>query len=381
MGFLSYLSQNEWSNFRLENMMLRYSSFVPRLYNFCISLGFEPGKIMPSRAFCSDENQGFPIILITKHFGTFPFNHGRVGGIVATDRHGPYAEHGKDLVIIQASHVGYDPDTRQFGEYRRMQTDANENTRSCGKIASVIDWYEKGYRFAQANIHLGMKDQTAVITIDNHLLNLNRTEGLFLKLNRMIKSDENGDITPVESFSTAKSFIASDKLIKIVKRELWPSDSTETIGTRLQPDLFEYKRDIEFDTEGHNHIELNLIRSMPTIVTHPSPMLLAAQISTQVEFDRTFRTLVKEKSYRGKNVLYISGLNIDISPQAGQLFPLTKYVPWAALIKNKDGTHRTMEQRELMDTLLTQDANNPAKINLEDAINKMEKIKEIKIIM
>ena len=69
-------------DFKLENSMFRYSSFVPRLYNYCKSLGFETGKIMPSRAFCSDENQGYPIILIAKHFGTFPFNHGQVGGVV-----------------------------------------------------------------------------------------------------------------------------------------------------------------------------------------------------------------------------------------------------------------------------------------------------------
>ena len=75
---------------------------------------------MPSRAFCSDENQGYPIILIAKHFGSFPFNHGRVEGIVATDRHGPHAHHGKDVVIIQVSHVGYEPATEQFGMYRRV---------------------------------------------------------------------------------------------------------------------------------------------------------------------------------------------------------------------------------------------------------------------
>jgi hypothetical protein len=69
---------------------------------------------MPSRAFCSDESQGVPIILITRHFGTFPFNHGQVGGVIATDRHGPHAEHGKDMVVIQVSHVGYDPETKTF---------------------------------------------------------------------------------------------------------------------------------------------------------------------------------------------------------------------------------------------------------------------------
>ena len=94
--------------FEINGMRMPYDLFMPRVYNWCLSLGFEAGKIMPSRAFCSDESQGYPIIMMAKHFGTFPFNHGLVGGIVATDRHGPHAEHGKDLVIIHASHVGYD---------------------------------------------------------------------------------------------------------------------------------------------------------------------------------------------------------------------------------------------------------------------------------
>ncbi len=96
-------------DFHVEGMMMRYSVFMPRLYNLCKSPGFEPGKILPSRAFCSDESRGYPIGLIAKHFETFPLNHGQVGGIVATDRHGPHAPHGKDLVMLEASHVSYDP--------------------------------------------------------------------------------------------------------------------------------------------------------------------------------------------------------------------------------------------------------------------------------
>ena len=82
------------ADFHVTDHMMRYSQFVPRLYNLCKSLGFEAGRIMPSRAFCSDESQGYPIILIAKHFGTFPFNHGMVGGIVATDRRGSGGQHG-----------------------------------------------------------------------------------------------------------------------------------------------------------------------------------------------------------------------------------------------------------------------------------------------
>ena len=107
-------------DFHIEGVIFRYSRFMPKLYNWCKSLAFEAGKIVPSRAFCSDKSQGYPIILIAKHFGVFPFNHGRVGGIVSTGRHGTHAAHGKDMLIIQASHVGYDPQTGTFGTYRRL---------------------------------------------------------------------------------------------------------------------------------------------------------------------------------------------------------------------------------------------------------------------
>ena len=47
-------------DFKISDRMMRFSVFVPRLYNLCRSYGFEKGRIMPSRAFCSDENQVFP---------------------------------------------------------------------------------------------------------------------------------------------------------------------------------------------------------------------------------------------------------------------------------------------------------------------------------
>ncbi|MFM0278203.1 hypothetical protein P0D75_09305 [Paraburkholderia sediminicola] len=60
-------------NMRLGGMAIRYSQFVPKLYNYCLSLGFERSRMMPSRAFCSDESRGYPVILLTRHFGTVPF--------------------------------------------------------------------------------------------------------------------------------------------------------------------------------------------------------------------------------------------------------------------------------------------------------------------
>ncbi len=327
--------QSVVGDFRIADMM-RYSVFVPRLYNLCKSLGFEAGNIMPSRAFCSDENQGYPIILITKHFGTFPFNHGIVGGIVATDRHGPHAHHGKDLVIIQASHVGYDPDTRTFGTYRRIQTEDDASTVTCGKVGAVIEWYQGEYCFAQDNIYLSRQGDECLITIDNQLLNEGREEGLFLNLDCMVKCD-NGNPVPVRMHSTSRSYRACSSFTETLPAEAWPDKGRSKIGHYLGPELFSFRRIVEGDVEGHSHLEQNLVNPMPWIVTSAEPMLVAAQVNTQVEFDRTFRTVVREKEYQNKKVLFISCINIDISPREGQLFPLTKCVPWAACLQDGDG--------------------------------------------
>ncbi|MCK5192885.1 MAG: hypothetical protein KAQ71_03685, partial [Desulfobulbaceae bacterium] len=109
----------------------------------------------------------------------FPFNHGRVGGIVATDRHFSHAHHGKDMVIIQASHVGYNPETKTFGSYCRLQTPDNKKTTTCAKIGDVIKSYQDEYQFAQNNIYLGREGDVRTITIDNHLLDERRTKVCF----------------------------------------------------------------------------------------------------------------------------------------------------------------------------------------------------------
>jgi len=364
-------------DFRIEDMM-RYSRFVPQLYNLCKSLGFEAGNIMPSRAFCSDENQGYPIILIAKHFGTFPFNHGIVGGIVATDRHGPHAHHGKDLVIIQASHVGYDPDTRIFGSYRRIQTAGDDSTVTCGKIGAVIEWYQGEYRFAQDNIYLSRQGDDYLINIDNQLLNDSREEGLFLNLDAMVECD-NGNPVPVQMLSTSHSYRACSGFTNALPVQAWPDNDRLRIGGYLGPELFSFRRNIAGEFEGRGQLEQHLINPMPWIVTSAEPMLVAAQVNTQAEFDRTFRTIVREREYQNKRVLFISCINIDISPREGQLFPLTKCVPWAAYIQGVDGEHRTLEQAEIIAQLEQQSTENPDQIDLEDAIREMAKAKEIRI--
>lgn len=363
------MSKSNFHNFHIDNVVMRYSEFAPRLFNYCLSLGMKANCIMPSRAFCSDENQGYPIILLAKHFGIFPFDHGRVGGIVAADRHGPHAHHGKDVVLVQASHVGFDADTNEFGIYRRLQTQDHKFSSNCGAICGVLDWYQAEHSYACKQISLDYINNEKVIIIDNQLLRQDREEGVFLNIDQMVSSNK-----IINEYSTSKAFSASNSLIKRIS-DNWPS-TRAAIGGYLYPDLFYFKRetDIKF---ASGLINRNLIAAMPEIIVSKHAALSAAKVNAQFEFDRTFRSIVKEKAYRGKKVVFISGIHIDISPQEGQLFPLTKFIPWAGYIQNENGEGYTLEQQEIYTVLKEQSTVNPHKIDLTKAIHNMESEPEI----
>ncbi len=346
---------------------MRYSVFAPRLYNYCLSLGFRRGLMMPSRAFCSDESQGYPVILLMQHFGTFPFDHGRVGGKVATDRHGPHAHHAEDLVIIQASHVGYDPVRKHFGVYKRPRTADRGFGDNCGKLCGVLHWYQGEYDRARRNIQLGDIGGEPAVFIDNHLLVEDRPEGLFPRLDQLIdaKSPE-----PLKSLSTAKAFRAAPSLVERLPKAVW-STPRHPIGDRLSADMFDYRRNPVEGPEGHDLLEASLAPAMPALVTSAHPALDAARYHTQVEFDRTYRSFQGAPVYEGKNLLFIAGLNIDVSPPDGLPFPLTKFVPWAAYWRLRDGRSSLIEQDELVGTLRAQPTDNPDQIAFDEAIAGM----------
>jgi hypothetical protein len=360
------------SNFKLHGTMMRYNLFAARLFNLCLSLGFEPGRIMPSRAFCSDENQGFPIIMLARHFGAFPFNHGRVGGIVSTDRHAPHAEHGHDLVLVQASHVGYDPETQQFGNYRRLQTEGQCTTPTCGKIHLVTDWYMREYQRAANNIQVHMEGDRCCLQIDNEWLQEQRDEGLFLHFEQLL-----ADVSapPLRRLSTAKIYTCSAALAEKIKAARVTHG--QPLGHLLSAELFHFSRAMPDEVEGKGHLERNLMESMPAIMTSESPLLVAAMVNTEIEFDRTYRSLLSEPCYQGRRLLFVSGLNIDISPNTDQFFPLTKFVPWAAYVQEGADKRSIWEQPELVARLIEQNSTNPHKVDLEAAIASMAAKEEL----
>lgn len=156
---------------------------------------------------------------------------------MATDRHGPHTDHGKDRVIFQASHVGYDPETETFGSYCRLQTPDNKKTTTCGKVGDVLRWYQDEHRFAQNNIYLSREDDVRTIAIDNQLLDERRAEGLFLDMNALVRV-EDGKFKLQRTLSTSRAYIASDELCNLLPDTVWPAGERAAIGSHLDSKMF-----------------------------------------------------------------------------------------------------------------------------------------------
>lgn len=377
----------EVTPYKIDGLAIPYPDFVPRLYNLCMQFGFRRGLIMPSRAFCSDENQGLPIILLTKHFGTFPFNHGRVGGILAVDRHEPHSHHGEDLVILQASHVGYDPNTGIYGRYDRPQMEGHCLSDSCGKLVHVITPYLEQYLFAQKRIFLHKDDDGhCLITVKNSFIDFAShpvSQGLVLRLDRIVEPDSMGIIRPYASASTTQTYLVSDGFKQRLKDRnyTWLSGEGRNIGNLLSADLFYFREDFH-ETDDSILLERNLIEFMPDIVSAKFPALRAAKTNIQLEFARVVESIRRSEAYKGRNLLYVAGLNIDIS--ANKDLPVMNYfVPWAAHAQLKGDTQaeftHPIEQDRLFKKLMMQSAENPDQIDLKGNIRRILKAPRLDI--
>lgn len=117
---------------------------------------------------------------------------------------------------------------------------------------------------------------------------------------------------PLHVLSTSKAFRMAPDLKANLPSSFWKPHERTPINGRLTADLFYFRRSVSAAVEGRDQLEQNLTRFMPQIVTSRFPSLTAAQANTQIEFDRAYRTLLKEPSYYGKNLAFIAGINTDV---------------------------------------------------------------------
>lgn len=242
-------------------------------------------------------------------------------------------------------------------------------------MSSVLDWYQQEYEHACADLQLGAVDGAPAVFIDNALLDPRRAEGLFPHLDRLI---DPARPAPLRVLSTSKAFAPSPSLAALFSQVDWRSEK-RPIGEFLTADLFYFRRQPVVGPEGHDQLEEALAPAMPALVTSPNPALDAARYHTQIEFDRTYRTIQREPAYLGKNVLFVSGLNVDVSPLDGQLFPLTKFIPWAAYARLRDGTNFLLEQSALFEALAAQSVANADQISFDAAIKTMARMEGVEL--
>jgi len=377
----------------VEETAIGYARFMPRFYNWCKSLGMTPGRMLPSIGFCADENQGYATTLILKHFGTWPFNHGYIGGILALDRHGPHAAHGEDMVIFCAPHVGYDPETKKFGTYRRSQV-VNEDQQfstCCGKIAGVLSPYQEQYEKTLGRIRVKIEGDSTVLVSLSDSISRDATDGHYL----CIEYDEvlapRALENPRYKESTATVYEASERFAGNIREALavqsieekrqWQSLEVSPLREALSPYMF-YFMAPPLDGEEHR-LERLLLPNMPLVLNGPwAPDLMCAVLCCQAEFGRAVHSVEYEPSYKGKNLVVVSGVNIDCSPskESGSAFPSTVFLPWAAYAQLADGTRRVLEQEDFVKEMAAQSEQNSDAIDIEDCIEKLFKRKKAEVV-
>jgi hypothetical protein len=238
----------------------------------------------------------------------------------------------------------------------------------------VLHWYQFEYRHASEHILCGRLGGEPAILIGNQFLDEDRPEGLFLNLDRLI--DRNAGL--LKTLNTSNVFRAAPAFVERLPAEMW-GDKPRIIGRHLTADLFFFRRAATEGPKGDDILETALAPAMPMLVTSRHPPLDAARYHTQLEFDRTYRSIRREPAYRDKNLLFISGVNIDISPRDGLAFPLTKFVPWAAYVRLRDGRSFHLEQDELTETLRKQSTDNPERIIFDYAVGDISEADEVTI--
>ena len=250
---------------------------------------------------------------------------------------------------------------------------------SCGKLTHVITPYLEQYQFARDRIFLHRDAQGRyMITVKNSFIDFAShpvKDGLVLRLHDIVKEADDGKVRPMAAASTTQIYEVSEEFRKRIDATnyKWKSGEGAPIGELLTDDLFFYREEFH-ETDESILLERNLIEFMPKIVTSRNPPLRAAKINIQLEFARAVESIRRGDEYKGRNLLYVAGLNIDIA-EYDEFPPTTYFVPWAAHVQLADGTPEDylhpLEQTALFATLMEQSIENPDQVNLKEEIGRM----------
>ena len=344
-----------------------YQELAPRLYNMAQGLGLPAKRIHLASALCADEEQGYIQLLLTKHFGVFPTDLAHSDGTLNRRALLQLAAVAGDIVIVQASHVGYSPKRPGYSRCSRVDSGIDTQLSCCLSVSRGLEWYSREYRFAQRQIRVRRGEQGFQVIIDNELLDQQRNHGLFLNLAQLIASDDQGGILPpIAMRSTSQVFAAGEALSARLSADEVDGDE-QVIGTRLGPSQFCYHPPPPGeDIQGR--IMTNLADDIQQIVTADNPMVCAAQANLLAEFDHNCRFILKQEAFNGRRIIYLAGLNLDIVGDQGLHFPRSRFIPWAVYIQKGDNHNHVLEQEQTLAELRRHSSDNPDQLNIDAAI-------------
>ncbi len=332
----------------INGRLIPYDEFIPRLKNFCLSLGFKNNFSMTPENLpiqkchdpcCPAEN--------------FPGS----------------AE--QDAVIILSTKVPYEPSWGVYGGLPRPLIHERTHCQTEGTVSHFIAPYLLRYQFAQNHVYLTCKKAGIYhVTLPADLVGggtKNGGKNLKIRLDKFTDPDENGNFVPIMAADSFVSFPLSKQFLLYLHDNnfSWKKGKVQRIGALLTADLFAFKeiaQSASGNSDGGNGGTTStfiktLLPAMNRIVTHANPQLRAAVLHLKNEFTRLVDEILNTQGERkSANLLCIAGLDIDVAPFKGR--GKRYFVPWAAYCqrggRQDDDSRNRLQQDDLFVALMAQ---------------------------
>jgi hypothetical protein len=338
----------------IRGRMISSREFLPRLKNYCLSLGFRK-----------------PIVLTPEPSAALDMHGDDHAASIFAAKNGICS--GNDSVTLIAARVSYNPNWGVYGGLPRPLIHETSDCRTEGTIANFIAPYLAQYQFAQNHIYLACHaaDQYLVI-LPPDLINSgqeNADQKLKIVLDKMVELDGKGHYSPHSVSDSFVSYRLSAQFLHLLRENdfPWSSVKKQRIGRFLTPDLFVFASTRQVNGKDGNSgrngttgpfAEI-LLPVIGHIVTDAHPQLLAAMIHLQSEFSHAVDEM--HHFHGGKdseNLLCVAGLDIDFGSFGGS--GKRYFVPWAACLHRAgtdDALTHQLEQDDLFVALMAQEKN------------------------
>jgi hypothetical protein len=339
---------------RIRGRLISCRELLPRLKNYCLSLGFNKPIIM-----ASVQSAGLKEM----------YADSSVSFLAEKD----IACSGNDSVTILSTRVFYN---RNWGVYSGLPCPLIHETTDCradGTISNFIAPYLALYTFAQNHIYIACHEANQYfITLPPDFISGGReSEGIKLKilLEKIVDLDEKGRYFPHGVSDSFISFRLSANFSQLLRKNdfSWSTAKNQRIGTLLTSELLVFEGIQQANgndgNSGRNGRKSTFAETlspvMSRIVTDTHPQLLAAMIYLQSEFSQVVDEMHHAKGKNdSENLLCIAGLDIDLGAFRGRgeryFVPLTAYLRRGGV---DDALNEQLKQDDLFVALMAQETN------------------------